>query len=149
MIIILIFGGQTLGCLFGIIKKPKNSVLYGPLSFAISVMLGISFTQLIPESSKIIPSYLVIASFLLGIIVMRIVDYLLPHINPKLLKKERPSVKRSVAMLVIGMALHNLPEGLAIGVDFALTPTLGIMIAIGTRHRMFRKILRRSFPCTP
>ena len=62
---------------------------------------------------------------------MRIVDQILPHINPELLKKEKPSVRRSVTMLVIGMALHNLPEGLAIGVGFALTPALGIMIAVG------------------
>ena len=34
-------------------------------------------------------------------------------------------------MLVISMALHNLPEGLAIGVGFALTPALGITIAVG------------------
>jgi len=131
LIIVLIFGGQTLGCLVGLIKNPKDSTLYGSLSFAASMMLGISFFQLIPESLKIIPFYLVIVSFFLGIIIMRIVDHLLSHINPELLKKEKPSVKRSVAMLVVGMALHNLPEGLAIGVGFALTPTLGIMIAIG------------------
>ncbi|MDO9575465.1 MAG: ZIP family metal transporter [bacterium] len=131
LIIVLIFGGQTLGCLVGLIKNPKDSMLYGSLSFAASMMLGISFLQLIPESLKIIPFYLVIISFLLGIIIMRIVDRLLPHINPELLKKERPSIKRSVTMLVIGMGLHNLPEGLAIGVGFALTPALGIMIAIG------------------
>lgn len=130
-IIFLIFGGQTLGCLVGLIKNPKDSILYGSLSFAASMMLGISFFQLIPESLKIIPFYLVIVSFFLGIIIMRIVDRLLPHINPELLKKEKPSIERSVAMLVIGMALHNLPEGLAIGVGFALTPTLGIMIATG------------------
>jgi len=130
-IIFLIFGGQTLGCLVGLIKNPKDSILYGSLSFAASMMLGISFFQLIPESLKIIPFYLVIVSFFLGIVIMRIVDRLLPHINPELLKKERPSVKRSVTMLVIGMALHNIPEGLAIGVGFALTPALGIMIAIG------------------
>jgi ZIP family zinc transporter len=62
---------------------------------------------------------------------MRIVDKTLPHINPELMKKENPSVKRSVAMLVVGMALHNIPEGLAIGVGFALEPALGIVIALG------------------
>ncbi|MCD6125488.1 MAG: ZIP family metal transporter [Thaumarchaeota archaeon] len=47
------------------------------------------------------------------------------------MKKEKPSIKRSVIMLVIGMALHNVPEGLAIGVGFALERDLGIMIAFG------------------
>ena len=131
LVISLIFVGQTLGCLIGLIKKPKETVLYGSLAFAASMMLGISFFQLIPESLKIIPLYLAIISFLLGIVIFRVVDRTLPHINPELLKKEKPSIERSVTMLVIGMALHNLPEGLAIGVGFALTPALGIRIALG------------------
>ena len=131
LIIFLIFVGQTLGSLIGIIKKPKEVILYGSLAFAASMMLGISFFQLIPESLEIMPFHLVIISFFLGIVMMWIIDRILPHINPELLKKEKPSVKRSVTMLVIGMALHNLPEGLAIGVGFALTPSLGTMIALG------------------
>ena len=131
LIIVLIFVGQTLGCLVGLIKKPRDTVLYGSLAFAASMMLGISFLQLIPESLKIIPFYLMAGSFFIGIVIFFIIDRILPHINPELLKKEKPSIKRSVAMLVIGMALHNIPEGLAIGVGFALTPTLGITIALG------------------
>jgi len=131
LIIFLIFVGQTLGSLVGLIKNPKETILYGSLAFAASMMLGISFFQLIPESLKITPFYLVIISFLFGVVIFLIVDRTLPHINPELLKKEKPSIERSVTMLVIGMALHNIPEGLAIGVGFALTPALGIMIALG------------------
>ena len=46
----LIFVGQTLGSLVGLIKKPKENILRGSLAFAASMMLGISFFQLIPES---------------------------------------------------------------------------------------------------
>ena len=66
LIIILIFVGQTLGSLVGLIKKPKKTFLYGSLAFAASMMLGGSFFQLIPESLKIIPFYLVIISFFAG-----------------------------------------------------------------------------------
>ena len=72
-----------------------------------------------------------IISFIIGIVAFRTIDRTLPHINPELLRKEKPSIERSVTMLVIGMALHNIPEGLAIGVGFALTPVLGITIALG------------------
>ncbi len=131
LIIFLLFAGQILGSLVGLIKKPKRIVLYGSLAFAASMMLGISFFQLIPEAMKITPFYLVAISFFLGIVIMRVVDKTLPHINPELMKKEKPSVKKSVIMLVIGMALHNLPEGLAIGIGFAITPSLGIALALG------------------
>ena len=130
-ILLLIFVGQTIGCLVGLIKKPSKAILYGSLAFAAAMMLGISFFQLIPEAMKITPFYLVAISFFLGIVIMWIVDRTLPHLNPELMKKEKPSVKRSVTMLVIGMALHNIPEGLAIGIGFALEPALGLVIALG------------------
>ncbi len=131
LIIFLIFIGQILGSLIGLVKRPKRSVLCGSLAFAASMMLGISFFQLVPESMGIAPFYLVAISFFGGIMMMWIVDKSLPHINPQLLRREKPSVERSVAMLVIGVALHNVPEGLAIAGGFASTPVLGIMIAFG------------------
>jgi len=130
-VIFLIFVGQTLGAMVGLIKQPTRVVLYGSLAFAAAMMLGISFFQLIPEAMAITPLYLVVISFFLGIAIMWVVDKTLPHINPELMKKEKPSVNRSVTMLVIGMALHNIPEGLAIGVGFALEPALGLVIALG------------------
>jgi len=130
LILFLIFAGQTLGSLIGLIKKPGKVVLYGSLSFAASMMIAISFIQLIPEGLKYTPLFLITISFFSGVAIMRMVDRLLPHINPELIKKEKPSVKRSVTMLVIGIALHNIPEGLAIGVGFALAPELGIAIAL-------------------
>ena len=106
LIISLIFIGQTLGSVVGLIKKPEKNILYGSLAFAASMMLGISFFQLIPESLKISSILLVITSFVFGIVIMRIVDKILPHINPELMKKEKPSVKRSVTMLVVQNSLH-------------------------------------------
>ena len=130
LILFLIFVGQTLGSLIGFIKKLGKVALYGSLSFAASMMVAISFLQLIPEGLKYAPLFLIAISFFVGIAIMRIVDRLLPHINPELIKKENPSVERSVTMLVIGIALHNIPEGLAIGVGFAITAELGIAIAL-------------------
>ena len=129
-IIILIFGGQTLGSFVGLVKNPSKMILHGSLAFAASMMILISLFQLIPEGLKSAPLYLVTLSFFAGIGAMWPIDKLVPHINPELGKKERPSVKRSVTMLVIGIALHNLPEGLAIGIGFALEPKLGITIAL-------------------
>lgn len=130
LILSLIFAGQTLGSLIGLIKKPSKVALYGSLSFAASMMVAISFVQLIPEGLKYTPLFLIAISFFVGIAIMWAVDWLLPHINPELIKKEKPSVKRSVTMLVVGIALHNIPEGLAIGVGFAITTELGIAIAL-------------------
>ena len=131
LILFLIFFGQTLGSLIGLVKKPSKMILHSSLAFAASMMILISLFQLIPEGLDYTSSYLVMLSFFAGIGMMWPIDKLVPHINPELGKKEKPSVKRSTTMLVIGIALHNLPEGLAIGIGFALEPKLGIIIALG------------------
>jgi len=130
-VVLLIFIGQTLGSLIGLLKRPKETFLYASLAFSASMMLGVSFFQLMPEAFRIMPYYVAILSFLAGIMLMRGVDYILPHINPGLFKDEKRPFKKAVTMLVTGIALHNFPEGLAIGVGFALRPGLGIMIALG------------------
>lgn len=146
LILFLIFVGQTLGSLIGLIKKLGKVALYGSLSFAASMMVAISFLQLIPEGLKYAPLFLIAISFFVGIAIMWIVDRLLPHINPELIKKEKPSVERSVTMLVIGIALHNIPEGLAIGVGFAITAELGIAIALAIAIQDFPENIATIVP---
>jgi len=146
LILFLIFVGQTLGSLIGLIKKLGKVALYGSLSFAASMMVAISFLQLIPEGLKYAPLFLISISFFVGIAIMWIVDRLLPHINPELIKKEKPSVERSVTMLVIGIALHNIPEGLAIGVGFAITAELGIAIALAIAIQDFPENIATIVP---
>ena len=131
LIVSLIFIGQTVGSLIGLMKRPKGVILHSSLAFSASMMLGISFFQLMPEALKIMPIYLAMFSFLGGVAVMWLADYILPHINPGLFKDEKSPLKKAVSMLVTGIALHNFPEGLAIGIGFALRPELGIMIALG------------------
>ena len=131
IVILLIFVGQTLGALLGLIGKPKKRILYGSLAFAASMMIFMSLFELIPSALEHTTRVVALFSFVGGILAMMAVDRILPHINPELMKKEKPSVKRSVAMLVIGIALHNIPEGLAIGVGYRLSAVTGLVIAIG------------------
>ncbi len=126
LVILFIFIGQTLGSLIGLIKRPRDTFLHASLAFSASMMLGISFFQLIPEALKITPPLLVIIFFFSGIIVMRLTDKILPHIDPGLFKGEKSSLKKTVTMLIVGIALHNFPEGLAIGVGFVALASGGL-----------------------
>jgi ZIP family zinc transporter len=93
-------------------------------------MLGISFLELMPESLMFASWELVALSFLGGIVIFKAIDQIIPHIHPELLSKEQKSVERSVQALVTGIIIHNVPEGLAIGLGFALDPSMGILIAL-------------------
>lgn len=131
LVIVFIFIGQTVGALVGLIGKPKQKVLLGSLAFAAAMMISLSLFELIPAALEYTSRFVTLISFFVGIIIMLGVDKILPHINPELMKSEKPSVKRSVFMLVIGIALHNIPEGLAIGIGFQVNPMSGLVIAAG------------------
>lgn len=130
-VIFLIFAGQTIGALVGLIGKPKEKFINTSLAFAASMMISLSLFELIPQALEFSSKPLVMLGFFVGIVIFLLIDKLLPHINPELMQSETPNVKRSVWMLVIGIGLHNIPEGLAIGVGFRNNELSGIMIALG------------------
>lgn len=129
MLIFLIFGGQTIVSLVGLIKAPSGSILNGLLSFAAAMMLGIPLFQLIPESLEIVSLSLILIYSFIGIIMLIILRYFLMCINPYLFE-EKFSTQRSIIMFVVAIALHNIPEGWAMGTGFALNSKLGLAIAI-------------------
>jgi len=130
VVVVLIFLGQMLGSALGLIKRPSDRLLHSSLGYAAAIMISVSFLELLPEGLTVAPLWLVAVSFLAGIALFEALDHLLPHIHPEFLKKEQRDVNRSVNMLVIGIMLHNIPEGLATGFSFALEPAMGVLIAL-------------------
>ncbi len=108
-------------------KKINQKVLNGMLGFSAGVMIAASFWSLLNpaillaeelESIKIawLPA---VIGFLAGGLFLMLVDRLLPHLHIESGHKEglESSWQRSV-LLVFAITLHNIPEGLAVGVAF-------------------------------
>jgi len=111
-------------------KKINKSVLDLMLGFAAGVMIAASFWSLLApaidmsEEMGKIPWLVVSIGFLGGGIFLWIADKILPHIHPDLGENNSDQIegisttwKRSV-LLVLAITLHNIPEGLAVGVAF-------------------------------
>lgn len=126
--VLIPFLGTTLGasCVF-FMKDKMNLVLQRILEgFAAGVMVAASiWSLLIPalEQSEgmgklsFIPAAV---GFFIGIIFLLILDSVIPHLHMNSEKAEGPhSNLRKTTMLVLAVALHNLPEGMAVGVVYA------------------------------
>lgn len=135
VIIIISVLGPVIGSLIGVLKKPSPAFMYNMLSFAAGVMLAISFLELIPESIEFSSIEICVLGMLLGSLLMYGIDRLLPHIHPELLEQEQGRhLRKTATYLIIGIFLHNFPEGMAIAIgtvsDTKLSLTIALAIAI-------------------
>lgn len=108
-------------------RKVNQKFLDGMLGFAAGVMIAASFWSLLAPSIEMsagmgLPKWLPPAvGFLLGGAFLRVVDRLLPHLHIGFLKEEAEGIKthwKKSVLMVLAITLHNIPEGLAVGVAF-------------------------------
>jgi ZIP family zinc transporter len=133
------------------------------LGFAGGVMIAASYWSLLAPAiamseGKDIPAWVpAVAGFLLGGIFLRVVDKVLPHLHLGFPIAEAEGVKTSwqrSTLLIMAITLHNIPEGLAVGVAFGAlaaglpSATLGaaIALAIGIGIQNFPEGLAVSMP---
>lgn len=126
--LLLPFIGTTLGsaCVFFMKGQMKPLIQKMLLGFASGVMVAASvWSLLIPsmEMSENMGKYAFIpaaAGFLLGIFFLLMMDQAVPHLHMGAEKSEGPKCSlKKTTMLVLAVTLHNIPEGMAVGVVFA------------------------------
>ena len=139
--ILLPLAGTMLGSAFVFFMKKDipDRLQKALLGFASGVMVAASvWSLLIPSidmaSESVVPAAV---GFMAGILFLLLIDELTPHLHLGSQKAEGPRSKLSrTAMLALAVTIHNLPEGMAVGVVFAgeaqgLTLTAALAVAIG------------------
>ena len=144
-------------------RNPSQRALDGALGFAAGVMIAASFTSLIIpgiEATEILwpgapvgtwtRPLPVLGGILLGALFLERADALVPHAHYLLTGKRRadaadpsgdlPMVDErvaSVVLFILAITLHNMPEGLAVGVGFGsgdVGAAIALMLAIGIQN---------------
>ncbi len=121
--------------------RPSKQILSALLGFAAGIMLAISAFDLIPEAIESASLSHAVIGFLLGAGMMYVLDLVIPHAHmtgeldgPVTLLDENAlqekKILRTGYLIFFGIALHNIPEGLAIGAGLESSPELGLYIAI-------------------
>lgn len=144
-------------------KAVNPKMMDSMLGFAAGVMIAASFWSLLAPGIEMaenlghIPWLTAVIGFMGGGIFMRLTDKFLPHLHPGLSMEKKEGVKTSwqrSTLLVLAITLHNIPEGLAVGVAFGAvaaglpSATIGgaIALAIGIGIQNFPEGAAVSMP---
>ncbi len=132
-------------------RNPSERSLDGALGFAAGVMLAASFTSLILPGIEIGGILPVMVGIALGALVLDRADAWVPHVHVLITGRVRDDEARdahdrsgvqsrrvaSVILFIVAITLHNMPEGLAVGVGFGsgnLSNAIPLMLAIGIQN---------------
>lgn len=134
-------------------KEINKKVLNGMLAFAAGVMIAASFWSLLSPSIEMseggsLPVWVPpLIGFLLGAATLWVMDKIIPHLHIGFPREEAEGPKTSwhrSILLVSAITLHNIPEGLAVGVAFgaasagvegaSLAAAIGLALGIGIQN---------------
>lgn len=153
--LLLPFLGTTLGaaCVFFMKGQIRPFLQKALLGFASGVMVAASvWSLLIPamEMSDHMGKYAFIPAavgFLLGILFLLLMDHVIPHLHMGTECAEGPKCSlKKTTMLVLAVTLHNIPEGMAVGVVFAGMLTESTEITMAGAFALAIGIAIQNFP---
>jgi ZIP family zinc transporter len=134
-------------------REVNRKLLDGMLGFASGVMIAASFWSLLApaiemSTDKVLPAWFpAAAGFLFGGIFLGGIDKILPHLHIGFSLEEAEGITtkwRRSTLLILAITLHNIPEGLAVGVAFgaiasgipsaSLTGAVALAVGIGIQN---------------
>lgn len=156
--ILIPFAGTTLGAamVFFMKKEMGARLEKSLLGFASGVMIAASVWSLLIPSIDMAEEQGVVAwipaavGFLLGIFFLLALDTIIPHLHlnneePEGITSKSAKLKKTT-MLVLAVTLHNIPEGMAVGVVFAGVLAENSLISIAGALSLSIGIAIQNFP---
>lgn len=121
-----------LGALLALFLGRNDQAVATGIGFSSGIMLLLSFAELIPEASETAGLRLTLFTVASGALLLWLMHKILPHSH---LMKEHGlmggTALKSVYLVVIGLILHDIPEGFAMANAYMSTPSLGVLVAVG------------------
>ena len=153
--VLLPFMGTVLGasCVYLLKDKLNNTLEKFLLGFASGVMLAASiWSLLIPAMDMIEKSGGIVwipasVGIVLGVLFLLLLDYVIPHLHKDSQYQEGPKSKFSkLTKLTLAVILHNIPEGMAVGVVLAGVMTEEVTITLMGALALSIGIALQNFP---
>ena len=153
--ILIPFIGTTLGaaCVLFMKKTLRKQVQRALAGFAAGVMVAASiWSLLIPaieqsENAGALSFFPAVVGFWIGVLFLLTLDHLIPHLHVGSEQSEGPKSKLGrTTMMVLAVTLHNIPEGMAVGVMYAGLLAGNTKITVASALALSLGIAIQNFP---
>lgn len=111
-------------------RRPTDRFLGTVLGFSAGIMLSIIFLELILEALDIGGLAAALSGLLAGLLIFWLLDNFLPHNHLLSAEKKYSNYLKKGMLIAVGIALHNFPEGLAIGAGYTVSSSVGLTLAV-------------------
>ena len=118
------------GVLVTLSRSPSRRYLSLMLGLSGGVMVSLTCFDIMPEAFRLAGHATSIFWLILGALLAAAADLVTPHIHHMPEDKESLRFARTSIVVGLGIALHDLPEGLAIGASLGSNTTVGLKLAI-------------------
>jgi len=136
-------------------KQVSRKVFDTALGFAGGIMVSASFFSLLLPAiegagGRLMPPWLIVSSgFIIGCAFIYALDRIIPHLHPNMPAKEKEGIKTDLSfayLLVLAITLHNIPEGLALGVTFGSLGSTASVITIVSAGSLMWALALHNIP---
>ncbi len=109
------------------ISKASNRIMSSILEFSAGLMTAVVCFELLPEAFKLGGTFCTFGGILAGILVVVLIESLLKK-SKVIGKGENTGLLKAGILMAIAIAMHNFPEGFAVGSGFEASSSLGLTI---------------------
>ncbi|NLZ91192.1 MAG: ZIP family metal transporter [Clostridiales bacterium] len=128
------------------LKRPSRRFMGTVLGLAGGLMIAIVCFELLPEAFEMAGLTTGIAGIILGVVLVTIIDLLVPDRDFTQRNIRDWGYIRAGIILGLGIAVHNFPEGLAIGSGLAVDLRLGLSLALAIGFHNMPEGLAMAMP---
>lgn len=119
------------GLLLLVVRRPGPRLVDTLLGTTAGIMLAASVFSLLVPALEDGSVWEVVAGFVVGAAVLAGLDATIPHLHERIRERPVSGEEHRATLMLSALTIHNLPEGLAVGVAFAAGgPELGVPIAV-------------------